>query len=264
VFAALVEAAEDAGQELLFVDPRAQEPESSIEMQLAATCARLLVNRADHMAWRTLVWTVPGLGPARLAAILQAGGSSYLARLRQRAQSDATTRRAVLAGDAVLDQFGGMDEVDLREVVAIAAEALGLPLDSDRLEVLGTSPVKPTEVARYLFDLAVAESGEDVVEKPDAIAVHTIFSAKGLQAPHVFVVNAANESFAGLGDAADGLRKAYVAVTRASSALHISAPRYVKYTALGNQMGVNATRVADFLVDHCHAIGVPLNAIQGS
>lgn len=71
-----------------------------------------------------------------------------------------------------------------------------------------------------------------------------------------------NESFAGRGDVASGLRMTYVGVTRASRSLRISGARYLRFTALGNQMGVDSTRPADFLVDHCRRVGVDLEVIQ--
>lgn len=264
VFSALTEVASETGSEGLFFDPRSRQPEVSIEMRLAATCARLLINARDQMAWRTLVWAVPGFGQSRRTRILEADGATYLHRLRHMADRDGITARALLAGDRVLDLFGESDELDLREVVEVAATALRLSLDPDSVQSLGDTPVRPAEVVQRLFESEEAAGEEEIVSEPGAVAVHTVFSAKGLQAPHVFLVNAVNESFAGRGDAADGLRMAYVSVTRASSALHISGSRYLRYTALGKQMGVDSTRVADFLVDHCIRLGVELRAVQSS
>jgi superfamily I DNA/RNA helicase len=65
-------------------------------------------------------------------------------------------------------------------------------------------------------------------EVPEAIPVYTIFGAKGLQAPVVFLMNALEQSFTGRGSIEDGVRRAYVAVTRASEHLVISAPFYLR------------------------------------
>jgi len=261
VFNALLAAATEAGVAALFVDPRSKESEVSVETRLAATCARLLLNPDDQLAWRTLVWATPGLGPTRERKILETEGSSYVARLRWAAERDPVTARAVRAGDAVLAQFAGADEVRPRELVLVANEELELNVDEGEMEKLGEEPAPATEVVQRVFELDEASGDEEVRPTATGIAVHTVFSSKGLQAPHVLLVNAVNQSVAGRGDPADGVRLTYVAVTRASSSLHISGPRYVGHTALGNQMGVQSTRVADLLVDACRRVGVQLRTV---
>ncbi len=262
VLRGICEAAAEAGSEGLFADPRASEPDVPVHIRLAATCARLLANADDQLAWRTLVWATPGLGEARLRRILEAEGATYAARLRFVAERDALVARPVSAATRVITDFGENEVIDLQALVAAAAEELGLPLSDDDLEALGGEPMRPSEVAHRVFELDEAAGEEEVGEDFKAVAVHTIFSAKGLQAPYVFLVNAVNESFAGRGDVASGLRMAYVGVTRASASLRISGARFLRFTALGNQMGVDSTRPADFLVDHCHRLGVDLDVIQ--
>jgi len=263
VFSALNEAALEAGVPDLFVDPRVSESVATDEMRLAAACARLLIDKTDQMAWRTLVWLTPSLGHTRLRRILEADGATYSNRLRYMADRDHVIARPTLAGDRILEKFGGQQEVSLPDLVQTAAEALGLDVDQDAVDSLPQEAIKPEDVAKSLFE-ADEVIGEDEVaaETDEAIVVHTIFSAKGLQAPHVFLVNAVNESFAGRGDVADGLRRTYVGITRASEALHISGSRYLKYTALGNQMGVTTSRPADFLVDQCAKVGVALDVVE--
>lgn len=261
VFNALRDAATEAGVADLFVDPRSKESEVSVETRLAATCARLLLNPDDQLAWRTLVWATPGLGSTRERKILETEGSSYLARLRRAAERDPVTARAVRAGDAVLAQFAGADEVKPEELVLLANEHLGLDLDEEEMEKLGGEPARATDIVQRVFELDEASEEEEVRPTATGVAVHTVFSSKGLQASHVFLVNAVNQSIAGRGDPGDGVRLTYVAVTRASSSLHISGPRYVGHTALGNQMGVQSTRVADLLVDACRRVGVQLRTV---
>ncbi|MGD0876420.1 MAG: ATP-dependent helicase [Acidimicrobiales bacterium] len=261
VFKVLCEAATEAGMPDLFVDPRCKESDVPTEMRLAASCARLLLNPRDQLAWRTLVWATPQLGTVRQRKILEGQGATYLLRLRDAGERDATVARTVRAGDAVLAQFAGRGEIKPRELVRVAAEHLGLALDEEAMRRCSNEPARPAEVMLKLFELDEASGDEEVQPTIDGIAVHTVFSSKGLEAPHVFLVNAVNQSLAGRGDPADGIRLAYVAVTRASSSLHISAPRYVGHSALGNQMGVEVTRVADLLVDNCRRIGVQLVAV---
>lgn len=255
----LVEAATAIARPDMFFDPRLPQPELPVELRLAATCARLLLKADDHMAWRTLVWATPGLGEGRQVRIFQSDAHTYTSRLRLAAETDKTIGRAWAAGDAVIDQFGDAETVQLREVVALAAAKLGLTVDLRHLDALSDEPLRPADVARAILELdAPAADDDELLEDRDAIAVHTIFSSKGLQARHVFLVNAATECFAGRGDPANGLRLAYVAITRASGLLRISAPRYLRYTPLGNEMGVYQTHVADFLEESCRRAGVEL------
>ena len=262
VFAALTKAAVAAGTDELFSNARETDPDVSIELRLAEVCARLLLNREDQLAWRTLVWATPGLGKARLRQILEADGPTYLARLRQMAERDTVIARPIAAGTRIHDDFGGCEAVDLREVVTAAAEKLGCAVSDTDLEALGDEPIRPQDVVGQAFELDTMSGADESGGGSDAIAVHTIFSAKGLQAPHVFFVNAVTESFAGRSDGGNGIRQAYVGVTRASSSLYISGARFVRHTALGNKMDVNSTRPADLLVDHCHELGVELRIID--
>lgn len=73
-------------------------------------------------------------------------------------------------------------------------------------------------------------------EVPNAIPVYTIFGAKGLQSPIVFLMNAIDQSFAGRGSLEDGVRRAYV-VTRASERPVISAPLYLRGSTLEHTVG---------------------------
>lgn len=261
VFHALHEAAAEVGVADLFVDPRSKESEVSVEVRMAATCARLLLNPVDQLAWRTLVWATPGLGPTRERKILGSDGSSYLTRLRRAAGRDPVIARAVSAGDAVLARFAGAEEVKPEELILLANEHLGRDLDEEQMERLGEEPARLADIVQRVFELDEASGDQEVRPTDAGIAVHTVFSSKGLQASHVFLVNAVNESIAGRGDPGDGVRLTYVAVTRSSSSLHISGPRYVGHTALGNQMGVKSTRVADLLIDACRRVGVEVRIV---
>lgn len=258
VFAALTEAANEAGMDGLFIDPRRGEPDVALEMRLAATCARLLANSTDQLAWRTLAWFVSGLGDTRLRRILEAPGATYANRLRDVADRDQVVARAVDAGDIILERFGTLEEVSVADMVEVAADVLGIGTTAEGMHQLAGVQAHPSEISQKVFELDEAIGEVEVEAEPEGVAVHTIFSAKGLEAPHLFVANAVNESFAGRGDPANGLRLAYVAITRSSSSLYLSGSRFVGYTALGNQMGVSTTRMADFLVDHCERLGIPI------
>lgn len=125
--------------------------------------------------------------------------------MRYIAERETISARPVGAATRVLNDFGGSEVVDLRAVVAAAAEELAIPLNDGDLETLGDAPMRPSEIAHRVFEFDEAVAEEEAVEDTDAIAVHTIFSAKGL--------------------------------------------------------GVDSTRPADFLVDHCRRVGVDLEVI---
>jgi superfamily I DNA/RNA helicase len=72
----------------------------------------------------------------------------------------------------------------------------------------------------------------------------TIYQAKGLQADVVCLVNAIDESFTQFGSVADGVRRLYVAATRARTQLNISAPRWIRYTALGHAVRARFRRAS--------------------
>jgi superfamily I DNA/RNA helicase len=74
-------------------------------------------------------------------------------------------------------------------------------------------------------------------DRPDAIPVRTIFGAKGLEARTVFLINALQDCFTGRGSPADGVRRLYVAVTRARERLYISAPVHLGHTRLRHMIG---------------------------
>ena len=257
----LMTAAAEQGTEGQFIAARGSEQDVPDEVILAIACARLLSNREDQMAWRTLVWATPGLGDARRRNILEADGQTYLARLRYMAGRNNVVARPLAAGTRVCNNFGECETVNLRDLVAAAAEELGCSVSEDGLRLLGDEPVRPTEAVRRLIELDNVDSNEEPAEGSEAIAVHTIFSAKGLEARHVFFVHAVNESFAGRGDVASGLRQAYVGVTRASFALYISGARSLRGTPLEHQVGVTITRPADFLVGHCRQLGVAVQEV---
>lgn len=262
VLSGLERAAAEAGADGLFTDARVRDPDVPIGMRLAKTCARLLMNREDQLAWRTLVWATPQLGTVRSRRIFEAEGSTYLARLRYMGDRDRVIARPIAAGTRVQREFGDREVINLRELVIAAANELNCSLRDADLENIGDELISTRDIADRSFELEKVGDAEEAAGMPEAIAVHTIFSAKGLQAPYVFLVNAVNGSFAGRGDVASGLREAYVAVTRAKLSLHISGARYLGHTALGNQMKVTATTPADFLVDHCSQLGIGLQVIR--
>jgi ATP-dependent exoDNAse (exonuclease V) beta subunit len=181
------------------------------------------------MAWRRLVAVTPGLGETRLKAILEAGEATYLRNLRAVAESNAVCARPVAAGDALLAQFGGANEVAATEVVELLAAQLGIEnTDLTHITELAaqSEAASPSEWFQRIIDLG-QDTEIDPSDVPESIPVMTIFGAKGLQAPIVFLANALTPSFIAGGEVADGIRRGYVGVTRAHKHLLVSAPLYL-------------------------------------
>ncbi len=197
-----------------FYDPRESDPlADDLGVRLLSVGARLLVSADDQMAWRTLVWAVRGLGETRLTRLLTAGEATFIANLRRVAESDAACRHAVDAGDAVIEQLGGQEEVEPDAILNILVDRLGCgPVDRAGVAAVRgeTETAPPREWLQRVFDVSEPTQAKPD-EVPDAIPVYTIFGAKGLQAPVVFLMNVLEQSFAGRGSLEDGVRRTYVA-----------------------------------------------------
>jgi superfamily I DNA/RNA helicase len=253
VLASLQAAASELEAGLSFVDPRIRNPYAGdLAIRLLSAGMRLLISGDDQMAWRRLVAETPSLGDARLKRILTAGEPTYLRGLRLVAEADTTCRRPVAAGDAVIAHFGGQGDIGATEVVDLLAEHLGIgEVDRTLLDELTTDA--ESRPATEWFK-RIIEGGEETETDPGdiegAIPVYTIFGAKGLQARVVFLANAITASFVAGGEVADGIRRAYVGVTRAHSHLLVSAPLYLSGSALAHKVDAAVAGVADI-------IGVP-------
>jgi superfamily I DNA/RNA helicase len=266
VFRYLTQAvAELAESPVSFYDPRETDPlADDLGVCLLSAGARLLVSADDQIAWRTLVWAVRGLGDTRLTRLLTAGETTFIANLRRVAESDAACRRAVDAGDAVIEQLGGQEELEPGVILDILVDRLECGpveragLDAVRGETVATSP---REWLQRVF--AVSETTQAKPDDvPDAIPVYTIFGAKGLQAPVVFLVNAIEQSFAGRGALEDGVRRAYVGVTRARDHLLISAPLYLRGSSLEHTVGTRAGGLAQIVAGAAEHVGLGVETVR--
>ena len=222
-----------------FYDARVGNPYAGdLAIQLLAAGMRLLMRQDDQMAWRRLVAETPGIGEMRLKRILNAGAGTYLQGLREVAETDAICARPVAAGDALLAHFAEREEFEAPEVVELIAERLGIGNLSTELleEFVGEQP--PVSAHEW-FERIIEGSDESQRAPTDlaaAIPVYTIFGAKGLQAPIVFVANAMTDCFTQGGEVDDGLRRAYVSVTRAQRRLLVSAPLYLRGSTLAHKV----------------------------
>lgn len=259
--------AELEGLPFSFYDPRKSDPlADDLGVRLVSAGSRLLVAADDQMAWRTLVWAVPGLGEIRLVRLLTAGEMSFRGNLRLVADSDAVCRRALEAGDALIEQLGTQEIVDPNAIVDILVERLDCgPVDRTAVDALrGEADVAPArEWLQRVFRVSEPTQVE-AEEIPDAIPVYTIFGAKGLQAPVVFLMNAIGQSFAGRGSLEDGIRRAYVGVTRASEHLVISAPLYLRGSTLEHTVGTRAGGLAEIVTDAAEQVGVDALTVRAT
>ena len=97
---------------------------------------------------------------------------------------------------------------------------------------------------------------------PAAIPVRTIFGAKGLQSEIVFLMNALEQSFVGRGSLEDGIRRAYVGVTRAIERLLISAPLYLRGSTLEHTVGTRAGGLAEVIAGPARQVGLELQTVR--
>src|SRR4029079_4902080 len=88
------------------------------------------------------------------------------------------------------------------------------------------------------------------------------FGAKGLQAPIVFVANALTPCFIQGGEVADGIRRAYVSVTRAQRHLLVSAPLYLIGSTLAHKVDAGVGGLADMITMPAAEIGIELSQVR--
>jgi DNA helicase-2/ATP-dependent DNA helicase PcrA len=266
VFRYLTQAADEReGLPFSFYDPRRRDPlAGDLGVRLLSAGARLLVAADDQMAWRTLVWAAPGLGERRLERLLTAGEATFVANLRVTAGGDALSRRALEAGDALIEQLSGQAEVNPNAIVDLLSERLGCgAVDRTGVDAV-RGELEAAPASEWLQRVVAVSEPTQVApeEVPDAIPVYTIFGAKGLQAPVVFLMNALEQSFAGRGSLEDGVRRAYVGVTRASEHLLVSAPLYLRGSTLEHTVGTRAGGVAEVIAGSARQVGVVLQTVR--
>lgn len=229
------------------------------DVRLLGAAVRLVQDDQDQLAWRTLVEFTPNLGEARITRLLAADGTTFLANLRELAGSSGAIAVPLEAGERLISTFGGAGRISAQEVVEFLADQLGLDaLETGRVQNLVEEfgeELSPDVWDRHLVEL---EYSEEVSPElcPEGIPVRTIFGAKGLDAPVVFLMNAQEECFSARGDPGEGLRRLYVAATRAEEKLSISASSYLKYRSLGYAMEKERGAIAPNIARAAQSVGV--------
>lgn len=224
-----------------YYDPMGFEPlATAVTTRLLNAGMRLLLDMEDQLAWRVLIWATRGVGDSRMTRLLTAGEATFLRNLRAVAERDGISRRALRAGELVIERFREMNDVAARDVVELLAQELQADCNVEELnpliERIGTA-ASPSGWSRAIFELS-QRTQTLASERPADIPVRTIFGAKGLEAEVVFLLNAIPHAFGIGGDPADGIRRLYVGVTRAKERLYITAPGYLRYTSLGHATGI--------------------------
>lgn len=259
------EAATRSGLEFQVYDPREADPAGDQPaVRVLGAGLRLLKSADDQMAWRTLEWATPGLGEVRRRQVLTSGEATYYRSLSSVADGDAVCKKPIDAGHAVIDEFGGTDVPDGRQVLETLVGVLDCEFTSlSGVEELMERVDGPTALDEWLREIrGMAEKGLiDPSERPGDIPIRTIFGAKGLEAPVVFLVNTIEQAFSGRGSVADGVRRLYVAVSRTKRRLYITAPRFLGHTSLEYAVGTKSAGVYDLVLDAAHRAGVHIESI---
>jgi len=248
-----------------FYDPRGIDLAASDKaIRLLGAGARILVDGSDQIAWRTLVWATPGIGPQRLTNLLTANQGDYLRNLEHVALGDNVCRRPLSAGRAILEQFNGQAEVNARDLVTRLAAELGIEaLDLTALvraeEEAGWITAPPVAWASVVVELS-QRTMIPPTDRPNDIPVRTIFGAKGLESNVAFVVSAIPAAFEGE-HAADNIRRLYVSVTRGGQRLYVTAPRTIRHTYLGQKARSNTGGLCQLIATAAGQVGVPVERV---
>lgn len=243
-------------------DPRQQDPvgdEAGVRVLGAAL--RLAADPADQLAWRTIQWATTGIGEETRRQLLSANEQVHRQNLEAVAERVAACQRTLNAGEAVIERFGGAEEVDAREVMACVEDGLDQQFDREvGLNQLFDEQEEPVALEDWTELIQQLQRKEQIEpsERPDGVPVRTIHGAKGLEAPVVVVMNAIQYSFTGRGDVADGIRQLYVALSRASERLYITAPDFVKYSQIGNAIGTDYAGLADQIERAARRADIPV------
>jgi len=213
---------------------------------------RIIVNPQDEPAWRRLLLLLPGIGPAKGAAIWQ-----HLARSTNPLEALATAETMKLVPAKSKGFFAGFvadlnkiraTEPQTQPALAISTIAQsGYPAtlrvkydrpenrlaDIDQLAVLAA---KYDSLERLIADLLLAGDvyGLDTLDNgataPDLLILSTVHQAKGLEWSRVFVPRLIEDSFPNYraleegGGEEEERRIFYVAITRAMDELFLTYP----------------------------------------
>ncbi|MDI6894825.1 MAG: ATP-dependent helicase [Bacillota bacterium] len=251
-----------AGQDNYY-DPRSgAKIADSMPFRTIYALARVALDKNDLLAWRTLM-QLGGFRPPRMRQVFTAGKHSLLSALRARIDSDEEVRRWFEATEEAIARLQQLEEPG--DSVAIAEEWFTVSgkakSDFTAVNAMLHASLSPTgrTMLENLEELlrTMATDPQDASPDSQRIPVRTIHQAKGLEAEHVFLAGAHDEAFADV-KPADGVRRLYVAVTRASRSLTISVGRSVRRTPIEHRLGASYVKLATDLEEVSRSIGITI------
>ena len=204
------------------------------------TLLRLLVNREDHLAWRTMLQRAgSGIGGVSLTALYdlaRANGTGFAAAVRMVVANPEVAGRVggriaaeVNEVDRILDD--AQDEIgdDLGEFIVSLAQAQIVD-EGIRREVAAVfervlAVTTPDDLGELLRTINVSMADQEQELQPGAVNIMTMHQAKGLSADAVFVIAAEDEYLPGRAEGpfiGDERRLLYVSLTRARHYLFVT------------------------------------------
>ncbi len=267
----LNDASEHAGRSVRFVDSRGELPfQAAPAFRLWLALLRLADDDNDHLAWRTILHCARRYGNTTIARLYETGAANLRAALRARAPLDANVRRLQEdVASCVGDLQAAADTDGVIAVLTRAAQHWGLDVPAALWGQIQAVPVdddlpesSPDDLARkvVLARCRHAASGDvsDVARPTNEVLVYTVFQAKGQEADHVFMCGTHADAFRDWDvSQTDGLRRMYVAITRAIKTLTISLARNVAGTPLHGQLSA-APVFPPELLESCAQLHIPI------
>jgi DNA helicase-2/ATP-dependent DNA helicase PcrA len=274
----LNEVARSDGSEVTYYDTRAHDPLcAQAEFRSLYAFTRLAVDVNDHLAWRTLLHLAHGYGATFTERVLHTQATTFAAALRRMAALDERAAGFVRGADETLARLrcsGTLGEVCdvvgdwLREVGGISAPSWQLVMEVPELAGFACAEASAAAGSASsggmdlgaLSGALLAAASACSADRPAGerqVGVHTIYQAKGLQADHVFLMGAFTEAFVD-STPADGIRRLYVAVTRAKRSLAVTMGRMVKgrRNPLWRYLGKSTVDLSPHIVEAAQRAGV--------
>ena len=230
---------------------------------------RVVQNPRDEASWRRILLLLPGIGPAKAAAIYQQLGQSAdpLATLAAADTMAAVPPKSKGFFAAFVNDLRQIHATDPEHYPAAAIQAVlkgGYPATLrqkyDRadnrvadLEQFAVLAARYDSLERLLAELLLAGDvyGMDTIaatEPKDVLVLSTVHQAKGLEWSHVFVIRLIEDSFPhrraidGPGGEEEERRIFYVAVSRAMNELTLTYPSTITRGGYGPMVFTTPSR----------------------
>jgi DNA helicase-2/ATP-dependent DNA helicase PcrA len=277
------QAASSDGSAVTYHDTRAPDPVcGEAEFRALYAFTRLAVDRNDHLAWRTLLHLARGWGPTFMERVLQANATTFAAALRGMGALDQRAARLVgpieqalarLQCSTTLEEACGVVGDWLRDLAAMDTPNWGPVMAIPEVEEFARASASlamesgcpgPLDFAS-LAGALLAAAGARRADRPSGereVGVHTIYQAKGLQADHVFLAGAFTQAFVDRSPA-DGVRRLYVAVTRARRTLTVTVGRWVRgpRNPLSQRLGTYTVALSPHVVEAAQRAGLTIQRV---